>query len=78
MLICGDFNFPKIHWESPDKTKGADEIAFVEQLGDYYLTQLNTIPTRGKHILDLVIISKYIFHFRISILHFSIKITNLD
>ena len=24
-------------------------------LGDYFLTQVNTIPTRGKHVLDLVI-----------------------
>ena len=57
MLIAGDFNFPEIHWESPERTKGVDEVAFVEQLSDFFLTQLNTIPTRGDNVLDLVITS---------------------
>ena len=57
MLIAGDFNFPEIHWESPERTKGVDEVAFVEQLSDFFLTQLNMIPTRGDHVLDLVITS---------------------
>ena len=57
MLIAGDFNFPEIHRESPERTKGVDEVAFVEQLSDFFLTQLNTIPTRGDNVLDLVITS---------------------
>lgn len=57
MLICRDFNFPKIHWDSPKKTKGINEVMFMEQLGNYFLMQLHTIPTRGNSILDLVITS---------------------
>ena len=55
ILICGDFNFPKICWESPEFTVGVDEVQFTELLNDHYLTQVNQIPTRGDHILDLVI-----------------------
>ena len=57
IIICGDFNFPKVNWQSPAKTFGADEISFTEQLNDFYLTQLNTLATRGVNILDLVISS---------------------
>ncbi|XP_068739481.1 uncharacterized protein [Montipora capricornis] len=57
MLIAGDFNFSEVHWESPEITKGVDEGAFVEQLSKFFLTQLNTIPTRGDNFLDLVITS---------------------
>ena len=57
IIICGDFNFPKVNWQSPAKTFGADKISFTEQLNDFYLTQLNTLATRGVTILDLVISS---------------------
>ena len=55
MLVCGDFNFPKISWKSLELTTGVDEVQFTEQLYDYHLTQLNTFPTRGNNVLDLVI-----------------------
>ena len=55
MLICGDFNLPNINWESPELTTGVDEIQFSELLYDFHLTQLNTFPTRGNNLLDLVI-----------------------
>ena len=55
MLICGDFNLPNINWESPELTTGVDEVQFSELLYDYHLTQLNTLPTRGHNLLDLVI-----------------------
>jgi hypothetical protein len=55
VLICGDFNFPKIHWDSPELTTGGEEVDFMEMLSDYHLTQLNSLPTRGENILDLVI-----------------------
>ena len=55
ILVCGDFNFPKINWESPELTTGVDEVQFTELLNDYHLSQLNTLPTRGNNILDLVI-----------------------
>ncbi|CAB4025118.1 Hypothetical predicted protein [Paramuricea clavata] len=57
IIICGDFNFPKVNWQSPAKTFGADEISFTEQLNNFYLIQLNTLATRGVNILDLVISS---------------------
>ena len=57
MLIASDFNFPEFHWESSERTKGVVEVAFVEQLSDFFLTQLNTIPNRGDNVLDLVITS---------------------
>ncbi len=55
ILICGDFNFPKVCWESPELTIGVDEVQFTELLNDYHLKQLNTSPTRGSNLLDLVI-----------------------
>ena len=57
MVISGDFNLGKIPWETPESTKGVNELAFVEALNDHYLTQLNHTPTRGDSILDLVITS---------------------
>ena len=54
-LKFGDFNFPKINWESPELTTGVDEVQFSELLNDYHLTQLNTFPTGGHNLLDLVI-----------------------
>ena len=55
VLICGDFNFPKINWESPELTTGVHEVQFSELLNDHHLTQLNTFPTRGHNLLNLVI-----------------------
>ena len=57
IIVCGDFNFPKVCWESPEMTAGIDEVKFVEILGDHFLTRINNVPTRGDHILDLVITS---------------------
>jgi hypothetical protein len=57
ILLCGDFNFPRINWNLTEVTTGVDEVQFTELLNDYYLTQVNTFPTRGDHILDLVITS---------------------
>ena len=30
---------------------------FTEQLNDFFLTQVNTLPTRGNNILDLIVTS---------------------
>ena len=57
MVICGDFNYPKILWDAPDTSRGANEQAFVEVLHDHYLTQIQHKPTRGTNVLDLVITS---------------------
>ena len=52
MVICGDFNYPKILWDTPDTSRGANEQAFVKALHDHYLTQIQSKPTS---VLDLVI-----------------------
>ena len=57
ILLCCDFNFPRIDWNSPEVTTDVDEVQLTELLNDYYLTQVNTFPTRGDHILDFVITS---------------------
>ena len=62
IIICGDFNLPKIHWELPEETTGIDEIMFTELLSDYFQTQLNTTPTRGGNVVDLVISNSLIIH----------------
>ena len=41
--------------KTPELTTGTNEVRFMELLNDYFLTQVNTIPTRGKNVLDLVI-----------------------
>ena len=57
MVICGDFNYPKISWGAPDTSRGANWQAFVEALHDHYLTQIQRKPTRGSSVLDPVITS---------------------
>ena len=57
IVIYGDFNLPKIIWDSPDQTTGSDELQFTELLNDYFLSQVNNQPTRGENILDLIITS---------------------
>ena len=55
VLLCGDLNFPNIPWYSPELATSADEVQFTEILNDYYLSQLNLVPTQVNHVLDLVI-----------------------
>ena len=31
MVICGDFNYPKILWDTPDTSRGANEQAFLSR-----------------------------------------------
>ena len=58
-LLCGDFNFPHINWESLQVAGGTTEekeqarklIGFMEA---HYLTQFISTPTRGSNILDLI------------------------
>ena len=57
MIICGDFNFPKLHWHFPSATSSGDDVTFTGQLNDFFLTQVNTLPTRGKNELNQVITS---------------------
>ena len=55
IVICADLNYPKISWDAPDSSRGANGQAFVEVLYDHYLTQIQRKPTRGTSVLDLVI-----------------------
>ena len=55
--ICGDFNFPKLQWHFSSATSSGDDFTFTEQLNDFFLTQVNTLPTRGNNVLDLIITS---------------------
>ena len=57
MVISGDMNLSKISWDSLENTKGSREVSFLDILNDYFLTQMNFIPTRGDKMLDLVITS---------------------
>ena len=58
-LLCGDFNFPHVNWESLEVTGGTTEekeharklIALAE---NKYLTQFINKPTRRSNILDLL------------------------
>ncbi|CAB4032671.1 Hypothetical predicted protein, partial [Paramuricea clavata] len=55
LLCCCYKSQQNISWKSPELTTGVDEVQFTEQLYDYHLTQMNTFPTRGNNVLDLVI-----------------------
>ena len=58
MILAGDFNLPNINWHSDtDVTNEETSCEFLEILKDYYLTQINSIPTRGNNVLYLVITS---------------------
>ena len=57
MVTCSDFNYPKISWDVPDTSRGANEQAFVEALHDHYLPQMQRKATCGSCVLDLVITS---------------------
>lgn len=57
VIVSGDLNLPNIPWNSIGNTTSAQELTFIELLNDHFLTQLITVPTRGKNTLDLVITS---------------------
>ena len=44
ILICGDFNFPKINWHEDASVTSSNETEFVEELNDFYFTQVNKTP----------------------------------
>ena len=52
-IICGDFNFPAINWETLTADKAGQQ--FLDCIQDCYLHQYNEEPTRNNNILDLVI-----------------------
>ncbi len=46
-----------IYWNLRENGTGRNEHAFVKVLNDFFLEQMNTCPTRGENIFDLVITS---------------------
>ena len=57
IVVAGDFNLRRACWNSRENGTGGNEHAFVKVLNDFFLEQMNTCPTRGESILDLVITS---------------------
>lgn len=66
VLLLGDFNYPKIDWETMSTTAASTEekeFKFIEKLRDCYFVQHITEPTRGRgttepSLLDLVLTSE--------------------
>ena len=56
-MLAGDFNLPHVCWNSQELTSGTNENTFISILRDFFLEQVNTTPTMGNNILDLVITS---------------------
>ena len=54
-VIMGDFNMPNIDWESDSVTLSPNPI--VDCFDDNFLTQIVKKPTRGRNILDLVLVN---------------------
>ncbi|KAK3884903.1 hypothetical protein Pcinc_010877 [Petrolisthes cinctipes] len=60
IIICGDFNFPFIHWPEGSIITGAtreeqDQASLTFELSDkFFLTQLITKPTRKNNTIDLL------------------------
>jgi len=48
-------NLSKISWDSLENNKGTREVSFLDILNGHFLTQMNSISTRGDKVLDLVI-----------------------
>lgn len=56
VVIMGDFNYGEINWVGNlGNSKGGQEL--LDLVGDCFLHQVVTKPTRGKRILDLVLCS---------------------
>ena len=53
MLICGDLNLPRVPWDCPDSSTGANEQRFVDILNDHFLIQQNSSPKQCPRFSDL-------------------------
>ena len=56
----GDFNYPNIKWDSESTESNTVEEKCIENIGDNFLFQHITMPTRGRlgnksNILDLIL-----------------------
>lgn len=66
LWILGDFNFPKLSWDSehiPTIRSGCSYLSiykdFISCLDDYSLVQMVSDPTRGDNTLDLFLTSNH-------------------
>ena len=57
IVLAGDFNLPRACWNSREISVGVNETKFTEILDDFFLEQINNIPTRENNVLDLLITS---------------------
>lgn len=58
VLLCGDFNLPLIDWTvSLPTSTDRSSSSFCDILKDFSLSQLVKDPTRGSHILDLLLVN---------------------
>ena len=61
LMLGGDFNLPGIDWQSmshvPSRPKKAESELLLSTIQDFHMDQLNTEPTRGSSILELVLSS---------------------
>ncbi len=55
ILLVGDFNFPKLNWESPSSTISGSHELFFSTVISNSLHQFVLKPTLGNNILDLVL-----------------------
>ena len=75
LMLGGDFNLPGIDWQSmshvPSRPKEAESELLLSTIEDFHMDQLNTEPTRGTNILELILSScpKTFLLYCISIIH---------
>ena len=56
IVLCEDFNVPNIDWSVTTPTVSSPvNSTFCSLVHDNFLTQLVSSPTRGDHILDLIL-----------------------
>ena len=56
-VFAGDFNLPRVIWNSRKTSVGVNETKFIEIIDNVLLEQINNIPTRENNVLDLLITS---------------------
>ena len=57
IVLVGDFNFPRASWNSREISTCVHETKFIEILDDFFLEQINSVPTRENNVIDLLITS---------------------
>ena len=46
IVLAGDFNLPRVFWNSRENSTGVNEKTFIRILDEYFLEQMNKFPTR--------------------------------